>query len=595
MKLSDYLAEFLVKEGIHHVFQIIGGASVHMVNSLADAKGMQYICVQHEQAGAMAAEAYSRITKNMGAAMATSGPGMTNLITGIACAYFDSIPTLYITGQVNTFESKEGRKVRQVGFQETDIVAVVQSLTKYAVRVDNASDIRYELEKAVYIAKSGRPGPVIVDVPMNIQRADIKPQTLKRFDPKEYVPDVDAASYVKQKIHDAWKKLAQAKRPVLIAGGAIRYADQIQVFEDLVNRLGIPVVSTWSGIDVLPHDHPLYRGQMGVYGNRAANFTIQNSDCILSIGSRLDTRITGGKPETFAREAFKIVVDIDRAEIYKNRGFNPDIGICADVRDVIPLFLKEVKTSHEKQADCSSWVKSTKTWTGEFPSVLPEWRKRTSLVDPYVFIERLSELLPSNATVVTDCGANLTWTVQAFHVRRGQRLFSAMGNSPMGYAFPAAIGASIALGNKPVIGIIGDGGVQINIQELQTLVHYKVPVKLFILNNHSYGIIMQFQEMYFNGKYEATIPQKGYSMPDFLALAKAYGLPSVSISTHKELDRKIKAVLAMKGPVVCDVHLPTHAKLIPKLSFGNPIEDLSPALSDEVFNRHMLIAALPRK
>ena len=590
MKLSDYLISFLVDQGIHHVFQIIGGASVHMVNSIAQRKDIDYICVQHEQAGAMAAEAYSRMTKNLGAAMATSGPGMTNLITGVACAYFDSTPTIYITGQVNTFESKQGRKVRQVGFQETDIVGMVGPLTKFAVRIEDPSLIRYYLEKAAAIARGGRPGPVLLDIPMDIQRAMINPRSLKRFEPRELVADIDPKGDIRKSVRAAIALLQKAKRPVLVAGGAIRYADVVDTFSKLVQAIGAPVVATWSGIDTIHHSHPMYRGQIGVYGNRAANFTVQNSDVLVSIGSRLDTRITGGKPETFARGAKKVVIDIDRAELYKRRGLDPDIGICADIRDVLPVILQELK--NVKFPNWRDWKKLTLGWAKKYPSVVPEWYERKILVDPYVFIRTLSEILDNKAIVVTDCGANLTWTIQAFHVKKGQRLFSAMGNSPMGYSMAAAIGASIALRKRPIICIIGDGGLQINIQELQTIAHYRIPVKLFILNNHSYGIIKQFQEMYFNSRYEGTTPKSGYGVPDFIKIAKAYGLATETIKNHREMRRKIQNIVKHKGPMICDVIIPDDAKLIPKLSFGKPIEDLSPELPREEFLANMLIPTI---
>jgi len=590
MKLSDYLISFLVDQDIHHVFQIIGGASVHMVNSIAQRKDIDYICVQHEQAGAIAAEAYSRMTKNLGAAMATSGPGMTNLITGIACAYFDSTPTIYITGQVNTFESKQGRNVRQVGFQETDIVGMVGPLTKFAVRIEDPLLVRYYLEKAAAIARGGRPGPVLLDIPMDVQRAIINPKNLKRFNMKELAPDVDTRGDIRKSVRAAIALLQKAKRPVLVAGGAIRYADAVDTFNRLAQVIGVPVVTTWSGIDTIHHSHPLYRGQIGVYGNRAANFTVQNSDVLVSIGSRLDTRITGGKPETFARGAKKVVIDIDRAELYKRRGLDPDIGICADIRDVLPVILQELK--NVKFPNWRDWKKLTLGWAKKYPSVVPEWYERKILVDPYVFIRTLSEILDNKAIVVTDCGANLTWTIQAFHVKKGQRLFSAMGNSPMGYSMAAAIGSSIALHKRPIICIIGDGGLQINIQELQTIAHYRIPVKLFILNNHSYGIIKQFQEMYFNSRYEGTTPKSGYGVPDFIKIAKAYGLATETIKNHREMRRKIQNIVKHKGPMICDVIIPDDAKLIPKLSFGKPIEDLSPELPREEFLANMLIPTI---
>lgn len=587
MKLSDYLADFLVKEGISHVFQIIGGASVHMVHSIAQRKDITYIAVQHEQAGAMAADAYARLTKNIGAAMATSGPGMTNLITGIACAYFDSTPVLYITGQVNTDESRNGRKVRQIGFQETDIVDIVKPLTKFSAKLEAAEDIRYLLEKVFYISRSGRPGPVLIDIPLNFQRAQIEPRRLRKFDPSEIKVDIDTKKTIKDKITKAIALLRKAKRPVVIAGGAIRYADKVEEFNEFIRLLSFPVVATWSGIDVVWHDHPLYRGQTGVYGSRGTNFTVQNSDCIVSIGSRLDTRITGGRPETFGREAKKIVVDIDRAELYKDRGLTPDIGICGDVKEVLPLFISRLKK--EKIQKVTDWLKKTKQWIEQYPKVLPQWRERNQLVNPYYFIEMLSQMLPKDTVTVTDCGGNLTWTIQAFRVKKGQRLFSAMGNSPMGYSFPASLGASIAMGKKPVICIIGDGGMQINIQELQTMVHYKIPVKLFILNSNSYAIIVQFQKEWFDSKFYGTIPENGYSAPDFTKIATAYNLPAIRIDSHKQLKSKIEKVLNHKGPIVCEVMVPHDSALIPKVSFGRPIEDQSPLLSRDEFKKNMLI------
>lgn len=592
MKLSDYLASFLAKKGIKHVFQIIGGASVHMIHSIAATKGIDYICVQHEQAGAMAAESYSRITKNIGCAMATSGPGMTNLITGIGCAFFDSTPALYITGQVNTNESKQGRKVRQIGFQETDIVEMVKPITKFAEQVTDPKKIRYYLEKAVYIAKSDRGGPVLLDIPMDVQRSEINVNNLKKFNPKEINNGIDSADLVRTNIKKSMEVLNKAKRPVVIAGGAIRYADQVEEFERLVNILKIPVVATWSGIDVLHHDHPFYIGQIGVYGNRGANFTVQNSDCILSIGSRLDTRITGGKPQTFARAAKKIVIDIDRAEIFKGRGLTPDIAICADVRKALPQIISEIKRKKIPKND--QWLKQALEWKNKYPPVLEEWRKRKDFVDPYVFMEALSKKLKSDAVVITDCGGNLTWTIQGFKLKQGQRLFSAMGNSPMAYSFPAAIGASFGLSKKEIICIIGDGGFQMNIQELQTLKYYNLPIKLFILNSRSYAIIKQFQQQYFNSNFLATEPKTGYSVPDFIKIAKAYGISAVQITTNQQIKSKINKVLAFKGPIICDVLVPSDAKLTPKLEFGKPIEDLSPLLPREEFYQNMIIPPLTK-
>ncbi len=587
MKLSDYVIRFLAAHRIKHSFVLTGGAIAHLVDSFHKVKSIDYICVLHEQAGAMAAESYSRLTQNLGVMMATSGPGATNLITGICCAWFDSIPALYITGQVNTFESKGTHRVRQVGFQETEIVDIVRTITKYAARVDDPAQIRYQLEKAVYLAKSGRPGPVLLDIPMDVQRAQINPRQLKSFTPPTTKPYRHTGKKLSRKIHRALQLISLSHRPVLLVGGGIRLTDTVAPIRELAAQLKFPVVCTWSGFDVFPFDHPLFIGQMGVYGNRAANFTVQNADLLLSLGSRLDTRITGGKPQTYARAARKIIIDIDYHEIYKRRGLNPDIAINTDLKEFLPEFSRQLKSAHLPKVD--SWLTTARHWKQQYPAVLPQWRQRKTKVDPYVFIDALSDKLPNGATIITDCGANLTWTIQAFKLKSNQRLFSTFGNSPMGYAFPASIGASIALGKKPVICITGDGGLQINIQELQTVVAYKLPLKIFILNNHSYGIIKQFQDMYFGSRYEASDPAHGVTVPDFIKVGQAYGLKTVSIRHHRELHSKIRQVLNSKTAVLCDVVIPDDAQLIPKLEFGKPIEDLSPLLPRKEFLNHLLI------
>lgn len=590
MKLSDYVVDFLHQRGVGHVFLITGGAAGHLTDSLHTHPKMKYVCVQHEQAGAMMAEAYSRMTDNLGVMMGTSGPGATNMITGICCAYFDSIPTLFITGQVNLTEQKGTTAVRQVGFQETDIVSMVKPVTKFAEMVQKPEDIHCLLEKAIYLAQSGRPGPVLLDIPLDIQRAEINPDTLKQYDPEHEAPATDSPDILDAKIRQTLLLLKNAKCPVLLVGGGIRLARAADEARRAAELLGIPIVTTWSGFDIIPHNHPLFVGQMGVYGARGANFTVQNADFLLSVGSRLDTRITGGKPSTYARGAKKIVVDIDAAELGKQRGLTPDIPICVDAK----VFLERLNSAlaSTEKPDVREWIARTQEWKAKYPTVLPEYYNQKGTVNAYVFIKTLSEELGNDAIVITDSGGNLTWTMQAFEVKDGQRVFSAMGNSPMGYSFPAAIGASIARGKKQVICIIGDGGIQMNIQELQTLAYQQTPVKVFVMNNHSYGIILQFQDMYFDGRHAASRPESGYTVPDFLKIASAYGIASEQISHHGELREKIKSVLAAPHPVLCDVSLETEQRLVPKLEFGNPIEDLSPLLDRKEFRENMIIKPL---
>jgi len=589
MKLSDYIISYLASLGIKHIFVLTGGAATHLVDSFKNRNDIKYICVQHEQAGAMAVDAYSRLSKSkLGAMIVTSGPGATNLITGICCSWFDSIPCLFLTGQVNTFESSGNTGVRQLGFQETDIVSIVKPITKYAALVTEPEKIKYHLDKAVYIAKSGRPGPVLLDIPMNVQRAEIDLTKLESFKGSR-VNYADTGVVLRQKIKQVIKLIENAQRPIILAGAGIRLANATKEFRKMVELLKFPVIPSWAGSDLLPHAHHLRIGPMGVYGHRGANFAIQNADLLISIGSRIDTRMTGGKSETFCRRAKKIIVDIDPAELNKGRVI-PDIAINSDAKEFINLLIEELHNI--KKPNISSWIKKVKEWKAKYPICLPEYYKQKKLVNPYVFIKTLSEELGEGEVIITDAGGNLTWTMQTFETKEGQRLFSAFGNSPMGYSFPASIGASICLNKKPIVCIIGDGGFQINIQELETVVNYKLPIKIFIMNNHCYGIIKQFQDMYFGSRYIASDKEHGYSCPDFVKIARAYGIKAMSITNHKDLRKKIRTVLKSKGAVVCDVVMRDDEKLIPKLEFGKPIEDLTPYLDRKEFLANMIIKSV---
>jgi len=587
MKLSDYVLDFLKKQGVNHAFLITGGAIMNIVDSFDENKNIKYICTTQEQGAAIAAEAYSRINKNLGVAMATSGPGATNLITGIGCAYFDSIPTLYITGQVNTYESTWESGPRQVGFQETDIVSMIKPITKMAVKVDNPEDIRYYLEKAIYIAKTGRPGPVLLDIPMNVQRAPIEPEKLR-----SYIPEKSEIDYnlLNRKIEQTIELINQSRRPVIILGAGVKLGKAEDKARKFVEKLGIPVALTWGAMDVLPHNHPLFIEGFGVSANRAGNFAVQNSDLIITFGSRLDTRQTGGKPETFARSAKKVIIDVDKDELYKGRGVKIDIDINFDVND----FLNEInkKIDNIRVNDLSEWKIKIKEWKQRYPICLPEYYAQRDKINPYVFMDVLSDECKENDIVITDAGGNLTWTMQGFKVKEGQKLFSAFGNSPMGYSLPAAMGASVAANNKPVICIIGDGGIKMNINELETIVRYKLPVKIFVINNHEYGIIKQFQDVWLNSSYKATCIEGGLGDPDFLKIANSYDMEAIQINNHSELRDKIKKVLDFPGPILCSVELNCGEKIKPKLEFGKPIEDPAPLIDREEFKKNMLVPPL---
>jgi len=597
--VSDYIYDFLLQQKIKHIFLITGGAVAFALDALYRRKGkkndIEYVCVAHEQVAAMAAESYSRVGPGLGCALATSGPGATNLMTGVCCAWFDSIPVLYITGQVNTYEQKGFDKgtagSRQIGFQETDVVSIYKSITKWAFQLDEPENIRYVLEKAVYLAKSGRPGPVLIDLPMNFQRVKINPEKLKGFTPPNKLSLSDSDLSLEKKIKKTLDLLKKSKRPILIFGGGTKLASAQKEARIFAEKLGIPIALTWGGVDILEHEHPLLVGTPGVYGHRGANFAVQNSDLVLSIGSRLDTRFTGGKPATFAREAKKIVVDIDKNELSKRRGLTPNISVNCDakifIEEMLSLDLDKIKEGVDK-----SWVKQCQIWKKNYPAVLKEYFQEKKFVNAYVFIKTLSDELKEGAVVIPDCGGHLTWTMQAFEVKKGQRLFSNYGNSPMGYAFPASIGASFALDKKEVICIDGDGSIQLNIQDFQTMVHHKLPIKIFVLDSCGYAILQQFQETWLEKRFMASSFEGGLSNPDFISIAKAYGIKTFLIKNPKEVKVKIKEVLKIKGPVLCVVKINPKQRLVPKLEFGNPLENLSPYLSHEEFLKNMFVKPL---
>lgn len=591
MKLSDYLVQYLVDHKVKDVFIVMGGAASHIVDSLGKNTKIRYICMQHEQAAAMAADAQARLTGHPSAAVATSGPGATNLITGTCTSWFDSIPCIFLTGQVSLKETKGTSKIRQLGFQETDIVEIIKSVTKYAVMVKDPSLIKYHLDKAFYLAKNGRPGPAWLDLPLNVQHSEINPDSLRGFDPKL---EKQGSQKLRQQVKKTLELIAKASRPIILAGHGIRIANAIPEFEKLINVLGWPVVSTWSGIDILPHNHPLYIGQTGVYGARSANFAIQNSDLLLSIGSRLDTRQTGNQPQTFARAATKIAIDIDKAELTKE-WVKINLPIEADAKVFLAQIAKQLPSI--QKPPISKWQQKIKDWQNKFPVILPEFYKQKDSTNPYIFIRALSKELNNDDIILVDSGATTVWTFQAFQVKKGQRLINPLGNFPMGYAIPAGIGAWFATGKKRVICIVGDGAMQMNIQELQTVSNHKIPLKIFVINNHSYGIVKQFQDLYFDSRYEGTSYKGGYSCPDFLKIAKAYGLTTYSIKSHSNISQKIASVLNSKRASLCEILIDENQKIIPKLAavktargyVSKPIEDQWPHLDRTEFLRNMII------
>ncbi|QQG44083.1 MAG: thiamine pyrophosphate-binding protein [Candidatus Roizmanbacteria bacterium] len=593
MKVSDYIVDYLVSIGVNTAFGITGSVIAPLLDAFGRTKKVRFITSQHEQASSMAADAYARVSGNLGVAITTSGPGATNLITGICCSWFDSIPTLSITGQVHSQFTKGNLPVKQVGFQETDVVSIVKTITKYAVMIKDPKMIRYELEKAVHIAKSGRPGPVLIDLPADIQIAEVDEKKLISFKEKIKM-DTETKESVKEKIQVYLKDLQKAQRPVVLVGGGIIHSKMIKELKELLKTLKVPVVLTWAAIDVLDEEYLLYRGRIGTYGQRGANLTFQNADLLLSLGSRHDGRQTGGLVDSFAREAKRYIIDIDSDEL-NHQQVKGHVNIHADLRDFIAILKSSL--GKNKINKFESWLAKTKEWQKKYPVVLPEYKKAKSRLNGYAFMELLSEILEPNDVIVGDCGGNIVHLAQAFKIKKGQQIITSWAHSPMGYSYAASLGAYFAKKSKTknVICTIGDGGMQINMQELQTMKAYNIPVKVFILNNETYGIIKQFQDLYLNFRHFVSDLKGGYTHPDFSKVAQAYGIHTEIIKNYSEAKRKIKKVLSYKGPVICDVKTDINTILIPRLGWNTGIEDQYPYLDRKELFSNLYIKPLVNK
>lgn len=580
MNGSDYIAEFIARMGSRHVFTLTGGACAFMIDAVGRHPDLGVICVQNEQAAAMAADAVWRVNNRIGVTMATSGPGATNLITGIACSYFDSVPSIHITGQVNQRESSSihGANVRQSGFQETKIVDMVRPITKYAVMVRSVEELRDELAKAYAIAVSGRMGPVLIDVPMDVQQADMDADFpdfgLLRETWGDAEVDAVAASIS--------QLLTSAQRPVILWGGGVGLAGVSGALSDWLEASKIPFVASWAGLSSFSHNHPAFVGQIGVYGNRGANFVLQNADALIVLGSRLDNRQRSGNATNFAVGARVHVLDIDGEEI-KKYGGGRYTGSVIDLK-LLPPILERIERPSLSD-EWSNYVETmASTYRGQETSSVA---KRLNSLSPYEVVRRISEVIDKDAVVIGDTGAAVCWLHQSFVVDR-HTLFTAGGNSPMGYALCAAIGAKLTAPERQVISYNGDGGLQVNIQELQTIKHYGLDIAVVVMNNASYGIIKQFQDSYLGSRYTAS--SDGYSAPDFGAIAKAYGLEHCRVESLDQL----KPELFKRGAVLIEVILSEETLIEPKLEMGRPINDQYPYLSDEAYEQGNRYVAYPR-
>ena len=534
IKLSDYVMQFIAGLGVRHVFMLPGGGAMHLNDSLGRNKNLVYICNLHEQACAIAADAYSQYTNNLGVALVTTGPGGTNAITGVAAAWLDSTPVLFLSGQVKRPDMIGDRGVRQVGFQEIDIVSLVRPITKYAVTVMEPSSIRYHLEKAVFLAKHGRPGPVWIDIPLDVQAAMIEENDLQTFEASETPQNIEGEALA-DKVSRAIELLNKAERPVILAGNGIRLSNALEEFTRLIDQLGIPVLTTWKAADFLPEKHPLYAGRPGAVGQRGANFTQQNADWLLIIGARLDLGQTAYTHANFARGAVKIMVDIDAAEIHKMQ-MKIDVPVVSDAGEFLREFNRQLPKIGKK--DRSTWLIKCKEWQARYPVVLPEYWSEKGFVNDYVLIDVLSnELSGDDLLIPGSSGACSERTMQAVRVKTGLRVFNSEGLGPMGFGIPAAIGGCIASGKRRTVCIDGDGGFAMNIQELETVRRLDLPIKFFVLNNGGYVSIQTTQKNYFGGNYVASTRSSGLTLPDIMAISKAFDIPSVRINEPYENSR----------------------------------------------------------
>lgn len=596
MKLSDYVAQKAVEQGVRHVFMVTGGGAMHLNHSLGTHEEIECIFNHHEQACAIGAESYYRLTNRLPLVNVTSGPGSTNTITGVFGAYVDSIAMVILSGQVKreTTVRSTGLPLRQYGDQELDIEEVVRPITKYCVMVTEPESIRYHLEKAFYLATSGRPGPCWLDIPLDVQAAQIDPDNLKGFDPSEISEpwkrsDLDSISSI---ILD---KIASSKRPVLFAGGGVRLSGQHKTFISLVEKLGIPVVTGWNAHDVIWNSHPQYVGRPGTVGDRGGNFSVQNADLLLILGSRLNIRQVSYNWSSFARAAFKIWVDIDETEL-KKPTVTADMPVHADLADLLPSLVAQNYSGATKEH--LEWLKWCKERQLRFPVVLPEYWDNT-LINPYCFMQELFQQLPEGQTIVTGNGTACVVSFQVADLKPGQRLWTNSGCATMGYELPAAIGACRASGDSPIVCLAGDGSIMMNLQELETIAGNNLSIKVFILNNGGYVSIFQTHRNFFGGVEVGGGPKSGVTFPDYGRVSEAFGIPFQRCAHHEKMAEAIAATLAIDGPAVCEVMLDESVAFAPKLGskqltdgriVSPSLEDLSPFLSREELQDNMIIS-----
>ena len=598
MRVSDYISKSLASFGVRRVFMLTGGGAMFLNDAIGNQPGIRTIFNHHEQASAMAAEAYARITGQPGVVNVTTGPGGINAMNGVFGAWTDSIPMLVISGQVKTetiMATYQATGLRQIGDQEADTIALVRNITKYSALVNDPATIRYHLEKAWHLARTGRPGPCWLDIPIDIQTRQIEPDTLQGYDPNEnQIPDQTAD--LTQLCQTVLAKIAEAQRPVILAGKGIQLGGAQQEFEQVIRALNIPVVPGWTSIDLVPDDDPLFCGRPGDLGTRAGNFTVQNSDLLLILGSRLGLRQVSFNWNSFARFAFKIQVDIDQAEFHKPTS-HPDLTIQSDVKPFLKELANQITQTNYQPGQHTDWLNWCKQRVVQYPVVLPHHREnKHGRINPYLFIDQLFKYLKEDDVIVCGNGTANVVAFQAAHIKKGQRIFANTGSASMGYDLPAAIGACLAREGQRVICLAGDGSLQLNIQELQTVVHNNLPIKLFVLNNDGYLSIRLSQNNMFK-RLTGESPKSGVSFPDIVKVAEAYGIQARRIG-YADFEDGLQYALEQPGPFICDVLLDPDQPFEPRISsrqlpdgriVSSNLEDMYPFLDEQELAENMQV------
>ncbi len=626
IKVSDYVSQFLVDNGITHAFTVTGGGAMHLNDSLGHQKGLTCVYNHHEQACAIAAESYARIHNKIAALCVTTGPGGTNAMTGVVGGYLDSIPMLVISGQVrfDTTARSTGLNIRAMGDQEFDITKSAKAMTKYAEMITDPKQIRYCMEKALYIATTGRPGPCWIDIPVNFQGSYVDTEDLYGFDPAEYKEE-PVPHITDEQVDAIIAKIKEAKRPVFYAGNGIRISGGYESFKKVVDLLNIPVATGWDSIDAIYDEHPLYVGRGGIMGDRAGNFAVQNSDLVFAVGNRLSIRQVGYNWKTWAREAYVIMNDVCEDEM-KKPTLHVDMPVWGDAKELLEKMearLTELSNDNEvadklkmtegKLFTGNDWIERCQNWKKDYPVVLPKHYEDTNHTNVYAFIKELSSRLDEGQVTVVGNGSACVVGSHAYVIKKDQRFIINSAIASMGYDLPAAIGAVVAehgdkalygrsLGDdtvKDIILVTGDGSIQMNLQELQTIIHHKMPIKIFLINNQGYHSIRQTQTNLFNKNFVGIGPESGdLSFPDMSKLAPAYGYPYLSCDGNEHLAETLDKALAMDGPVMCEIFVSTQQNFEPKSStkrledgtlVSPPLEDLAPFLDREEFKKNMII------